>query len=93
MKLTMTQVNELFFEGEIEADGKHLTVVEEGEFEQDGKTQSAELIFRDGEKFYRAYVYRSGSPFTDWDYDDWGDADVQEVEKREVKITRWVAIK
>jgi hypothetical protein len=92
MKLTQSQVNELFFEGEIEVNGLKLTTVEEGEFEQDHKYQSAELIFTDGEKHYSAFVTRSGSPFTDWDYDDYGDASVAEVEKREVTIVRWVAV-
>lgn len=92
MKLSQEQVNELFFEGEIEVDDVKLETVEEGEFEQDHKYQSAELIFTDGEKTYRAFVTRSGSPFTDWHYDDFGDADVTEVEKREVTVSRWVAV-
>ncbi|MED0799360.1 hypothetical protein P4T18_18285 [Bacillus inaquosorum] len=92
MKLTQEQLNELFFEEEIEVDGVTFKVVEEGEFEQDGKYQSAELIFTDGEKFYSGYISRSGSPFTDWEYDDWGDADITEVEKREVVVTKWVAV-
>lgn len=92
MKLTQKQVNELFFEGEIEHEGVTLKGVEEGEFEQDGKYQNAEIIFTDGERFYGAYVYRSGSPFTDWHYEDYGDADVCQVEKKEITVTKWVAI-
>ena len=92
MKMTQKQVNQLFSEEEIEIDGVTLTTVEEGDFEQDGKSQSAELIFTDGEKFYRSYIYRSGSPFTEWYYEDYGDADIDEVEKREVTVTRWVGV-
>ncbi|MDK1004054.1 hypothetical protein [Bacillus subtilis] len=92
MKLTQEQLNELFFEEEIEVDGITLKVVEEGDFEQDGKYQAAELIFTDGEKFYSGFISRSGSPFSDWIYDDWGDADITEVEKREVVVTKWVAV-
>ena len=92
MKMTQKQVNQLFSEEEIEIDGVTLTTGEEGDFEQDGKSQSAELIFTDGEKFYRSYIYRSGSPFTEWYYEDYGDADIDEVEKREVTITRWVRV-
>jgi hypothetical protein len=51
MKLTQKQVNELFFEEEIEVEGVTLTTVEEGDFEQDSKYQSAELIFTDGTVF------------------------------------------
>lgn len=92
MKLTQKQVIRLFFDGEIEHEGKTLKVVEEGEFEQDYKYQSAELIFTDGEKFYSSSVTRSGSPFTDWYYEDYGDAEVDEVVKKEVTITKWVAV-
>lgn len=92
MKLTQKQVNQLFSEEEIEVEGVTLTTVEEGDFEQDGKFQSADIIFTDGEKHYRSYVYRSGSPFTDWYYEDYGDADVDEVEKREVTVTKWVGV-
>ena len=92
MKLTQEQVNELFFEGDIEVDGVTLTTVEEGDFEQDYKFQSAELIFTDGEKFYKSEVIRSGSPFTDWEYVDWGVADVYEVEKVEVTVEKWANV-
>lgn len=89
--LSQEQVNELFFEEEIEVDGVTYTTVEEGEFEQDGKYQSAQLIFTDGSKFYAGDVTRSGSPFSDWEYDDWGDGSY-EVEQREVVVTKWVAV-
>jgi hypothetical protein len=92
MKLSQEQINELFFEGEIEVDGVTLTTVEEGDFEQEGKYQSADIIFTDGSKNYRSYVSRSGSPFTDWYYDDYGDATVDEVEKREVTVVKWVTV-
>jgi hypothetical protein len=90
MKLTQKQINELFFEEEIEVDGVTLTTVEEGDFEQDSKYQSAEIIFTDGTSFYRSYITRSGSPFSEWYYEDYGIADIDEVEKREVTIVKWV---
>lgn len=92
VKISQEQINDLFFEGEITVDGVRYETVEEGEFEQDGKMQSAELIFTDGNKFFRGYIYRTGSPFTDWHYEDYGDDDAHEVEKKEVVITKWVAI-
>ncbi len=92
MKLTQEQVIELWREEEIEVNGVTLTVVEEGDFEQDDKYQTAELIFTDGEKHYCSYITRSGSPFTDWYYEDYGDADIFEVEKKEITVTRWVSV-
>lgn len=92
MKLTQKQLIELWREEELEVNGVTLTVVEEGEFEQDYKYQSAQIIFTDGSKNYSGYITRSGSPFTDWEYEDYGDADLTEVEKREVTVTKWVAV-
>ena len=91
VKLTQEQLISLYFEGEIEVDGVTLTTVEEGDFSQDGKYQTAKLIFTDGEKYYSGFISRSGSPFTDWHYDDYGDADVTEVEKREITVVTWMA--
>ena len=93
MKLTNAQVVELYLEEEIVVDGVTLTTVEEGDFSQDHKMQSAELIFTDGEKFYMGDVVREGSPYTDWYYwDDDSDAGVIEVEKREITVTKWVRV-
>jgi hypothetical protein len=92
MKLKQSDIIQLFFEGEIEHEGITLKVVEEGEFEQDGKYQNAEIIFTDGERFYSSYIMRSGSPFTEWHYEEYGDADITEVVKKEITVTRWVAV-
>lgn len=92
VKLSQKQLIELYFEEEIEVDGVTYTTVEEGDFEQDGKYQHAELIFTDGNKHYRGHITRSGSPFTDWHYADYGDAEIDEVEKQEVTVMSWVSI-
>lgn len=92
MNLTQKQVIELWREEEIEVNDVTLELVEEGDFEQDYKYQSAQIIFTDGTKHYSAFITRSGSPFTDWEYQDYGDADITEVEKREVTVTKWVAV-
>ena len=92
VKFSQEQINELFFEEEITIGGVKYETVEEGDFEQDGKCQSAELIFTDGTRFFRGWVTRSGSPFTDWHYDDSGDDEAHEVVKKEVTVTRWVAV-
>ncbi|MDQ0174433.1 hypothetical protein [Bacillus chungangensis] len=93
MKITQEQINELFFEGEIEVNGAKYKTVEEGDFEQGVKYQTAHLIFTDGKKHYLSYVTRSGSPFTDWEYEDWNDAAVYEVEQREVVVKEWAVVK
>lgn len=97
IKITKEQLEELYFEGGATIDGKEIEVVEESEWEQDHKFQTLELIFTDGEKHYRGYIGRSGSPFTDWTYDSevYGADDIEEisvVEKKEVVTTKWVAV-
>lgn len=98
MKITVEQLEDLFFEDEATIDGVELVVVESGEWEQDHKTQSLELIFTDGEKHYCGFIGRSGSPFTDWTYNSevYGAndlADITVVEKKEITVTRWVVVK
>lgn len=93
VKLTQSELNEIFSEGEIEVNGVKYVEVEIGEWTQDYKYQNAAVVFTDGEKTYRGYVTRSGSPFTDWHWNDFGAADILEVEKREVTITKWAVVK
>lgn len=89
-KMTQEEVIQLFFEGDIVIDDEFYTVEDEGDFEQDGKYQYARLIFTDGDTYFRAYIQRSGSPFTDWHYDDYGDADIDIVTKQTITIEEWV---
>lgn len=93
LKLTQEELLHIFDEDTVVTqEGVTLVIVERGEFEQDGKYQSAELIFTDGDKYYSSEVVRSGSPFTEWDYDDYGDASISEVQKVSVVVERWVAV-
>jgi hypothetical protein len=41
-------------------------VIEEGEWDDDGKYQYREIIFEHEGKFWALYDQRSGSHFTDW---------------------------
>lgn len=91
-KMTQEEVIQLWREEEIEIDGVVYRTHEEGEWEQDDKFQFCDIIFTDGTKFYRASISRSGSPFTDWHYEDWGTADIDEVEQKEVITTAWVTV-
>ena len=78
-----------------------LEQVYEGAWEQDGKYQYQEVIFKaaDDGKYYALYATRSGSPFTDWYYDQFeyrkeGDTEeLTEVEKKEKVIITWKAVK
>lgn len=97
MKITKRQLEDLYLYERLEVNGKDLELVETGEWEQDHKFQSLEIIFTDGEKFYRGYIGRSGSYHSDWIYDSevYGAdeiEDVYEVEKREVTVTKWVTV-
>lgn len=98
MKITVEQLEDLGLEGGIISfNGVQLELIEEGEWEQDDKFQSKEIIFSDGNKFYRGYIGRSGSPFSYWTYDSeiYGandPADITEVEKKEVVVTKWVSV-
>lgn len=99
MKLTYGQVEEILFEYSLETEGIVFTMIEEGEWEQDSKSQYKDFVFSDGEKFFRATVGRSGSPFTDWTYDSeiYGRESlfdsIVEVEKVEVVVTKWIEVK
>ncbi|MCY7794127.1 hypothetical protein MOB54_02655 [Bacillus spizizenii] len=97
VKLTIEQLEDMAFEGGIDIDDVTYTVVEESEWEHEHKYQSKTVIFTDGNKHYRGEIGRSGSEWTDWTYDSeiyGGDdpAEITEVEKREVKVTKWVAV-
>lgn len=95
VKMTQEQLNELWSEETLEIDGVTYSVVEEGEWEGAGeKYQTLEVIFTDGERFYRGTISRSGSYFSDWYYTDWGDAGITEVAKvtRTIEVTRWEAV-
>lgn len=69
-----------------------MAVVEIGDWVSDGKHESCEVIFTDGQRYYRATAVRSGSYYSDYMYEsEWndGDADVEEVAKVAVVRTEW----
>lgn len=91
ISLTQRQLIELWREGTFET----LTVVEEGEWDGAGeKYQTLEVIFTDGERYFSGTITRSGSYFSDWNYDDYGDADITEVRKvtKTITVERWEAV-
>lgn len=97
MSITMTnsELIDLWREDKAEVNGANYKVVEVSEWDGAGeKYQTLEVIFTDDERFFCGCITRSGSYFTDWYYEDYGDAEIDEVEKctRTVEITEWVAI-
>lgn len=96
VKLTRRQLIELMLEETLTTDaGVTLDVVETGVWDgADEKYQSLELIFTDGVRFYSGEVIRSGSYFSDWNYEDYGDADIVEVRKvtRTITVERWESV-
>lgn len=73
-----------------EADHPDIETVEEGSWEQDGKYQFCEAIFKHEDEFYCVSQSRSGSYHSDWYYND---PDVYEVTPKEIKTIKWVPVK
>jgi len=74
---------------------KGFTIIEIGEWMDEGKWFNKRNIFRDDstDKVYALLSSRSGSYFTTWEYDSesWEDeVEVQEVTKKEVMTVEWV---
>ena len=69
-----------------------LEQVYEGPWEQEGKQQWQEVIFKatDDGKFYAFYATRSGSPFTDWYYDQFEYRTSDEEELTEVSKVKQI---
>jgi len=89
VRISNKQLIELLREGTLAAGDMTYTVVEEGDWDGAGeKYQTLEVIFTDGERNYSGYVTRSGSYFSDWNYNDFGNADIDEVER----VTRTVTV-
>lgn len=96
MELTYREIENIYFDGGITKEGKELTLIEQGEWVQEHKYQTLEIIISDGEKYYATDIGRSGSEFSYYTYDSelYGNdeiADVVEVEKRKITIEKWVA--
>lgn len=95
VNMTQRQLINLWREEMDEIDGVRYTIVEVGDWDGAGeKYQTLEVIFTDGERFYSGTITKSGSYFSDWEYDDYGNADIDEVKKvtRTIEVTRWEAV-
>ncbi|MEY8748911.1 hypothetical protein [Alkalicoccobacillus gibsonii] len=97
MKMTQKELETLYMESYATLkDGTELKLVEEDEWTQDGKYQQLNLVFTDYDKYYSGNIGRHGDPFQGWEFDSdlFGgqDAEVYEVEKKEVITTKWVTV-
>lgn len=95
VKVSNKQLIELWREGSLTVGESTFTVIEEGDWDGAGeKYQKLNVVFTDGERRYRSCISRLGSYFSDWEYVDFGDADIDEVEKitRTVTVTQWEPI-
>lgn len=97
IKLSKEDLEDIIWSSEGPSDsGKHF-LVEKGEWSQEGKYQNQSIVFKitGGTKCYMLSHSRSGSPFTDWNYDiqeDYHDGDCDEVEERDVIIKTWQTV-
>lgn len=74
-----------------EADGfyddiEEVDVIEDGDWTQEGKYQYSQSIVKFKDTFIQISMSRSGSPFTDWYYDDTEISVVEEQE--EIKVIK-----
>ncbi|TCM89640.1 hypothetical protein EV294_112105 [Paenibacillus sp. BK033] len=67
--ITIGQLEDLAFEDSLlTPEGVELRVIKKGNWSHEHKFQSREIIFTDGERYYRGSIERSGSEWTDWAY-------------------------
>ncbi|MGM0846945.1 MAG: hypothetical protein ACQEUT_18455 [Bacillota bacterium] len=78
-----------------DAPDDHYSIIDQGDWINDGKYQNRETIFRYKGKFYSIDEGRSGSYFTEYYYDseDWPE-EVEATEVMQVPVTKyeWRAI-
>ena len=85
LELTAEQQEEIFRENNIE--GFEYEIEEELDWEDDGKYQFGGCVFKHNDKFYLINVTRSGSYFSDYEF-QFGDK-VREVKKIQVIKEEW----
>ena len=97
IKLTVRELENLFFEEAMEIDGIRYEVIEQGSWIADHKYENCSLIFTDGERFYRGTVGRTNSGawcecqwYSEWSGSD--DSGVVEVHKVEKVVEVWEAV-
>lgn len=83
-------VNELGFRNEVDG----LESIDVSEWEQEGKYQYRYIVFLEKKTglYWRYWQRRSGSPFSDWCYEDWNLREIEchTVREKEIRTTIWV---
>ena len=74
-------------------DTEKYKVVFWGPWEDEGKYSHQQIVFQVGEEFYGFWISRSGSYFSDYDYQYPSVKDVQKVQKVTKTIEVWESIK
>jgi hypothetical protein len=92
-RFKIENIKELFFEEEFNTE---FEFIERTEWTAEHKYQTCKLIFKYNDITYCYEVSRSGSDFTDWNY-DWDYeydqyAECSEVKQIEVVTTKWVSV-
>lgn len=86
IKITEEQANLIFSE-----DSEEFEHIEELEWDDDGKYQFGGCVFKKDDKRYMLSVTRSGSYFSDYDFQY--DLECQEVEKAKKTVEFWKVVK
>lgn len=87
---TEEQLRDIWREGGFNVNGEwvDVEVIEEGDdWDDEGKYQTAQVVFKFDGKYYAFDITRSGSYFSHYEYEVWDDA--YEVEKRTKTIEYW----
>jgi len=85
-KITEEEVKAIFDE-----DYSDYEIVEVGVWIDEGKYQNATTIVKDKEGlFWAAYATKSGSYFSDYEYQY--EEELTQVEKKEVLVTQWLVV-
>lgn len=84
MLLTKAQAQNIFRNSIVDPD---FTLVEEGDWEDEGKYSAKATIFAYKEKYYSLVITRTGTYFTSYDFEY--DLECPEVFKKTILMTVW----
>ena len=89
MKMTEEQVDRVFCEMGVGEEYEGFKIVEKLPWEDEGKYQHRGVIFEYKGKTWCVWISRSGSYFTDYNYDYEDGSTAEEVERVEVVTYKW----
>lgn len=89
MKLTREQMKAILWDYEIE--GFEFEQIEKSAWEDQGKFQSCQVIFKQNNKFYSFIAYRSGNYWSGYEMEFWDDEAI-EVQKQMFVSSEWKSV-